>query len=180
VPLEKGAIADDTRIRAALPTLNALLKGGAAVGLVSHLGRPKGRDPKLSLAPAAKRLCELIGKPVRLLDDSIGPDVEKAVRSMKSGDVVMLENVRFHPEEEANDALFARELAASGDLYVNDAFGTAHRAHASTAGIAADLPAYAGFLMEAELRALTAPPQVINKGCFGLVLLALGVARYCG
>ncbi len=151
VPLEKGEVADDTRIRAALPTLRALLEGGAAVGLVSHLGRPKGRDPKLSLAPVAKRLADLIGKPVRLLDESIGPEIEKALRAMKPGDVVMLENVRFHPEEEKNDPAFAKGLAAGFDLYVNDAFGTAHRAHASTEGVAHLLPAYAGLLLEKEL-----------------------------
>jgi phosphoglycerate kinase len=154
VPLENGGVADDTRIRAALPTLSALLNGGAAVGLVSHLGRPTGRDPKLSLAPVAKRLGELIGKPVRLLDETIGPDIEKAVHAMKPGDVVMLENVRFHPEEEKNDPAFAKQLAAGFDLYVNDAFGTAHRAHASTEGVAHLLPAYAGLLLEKELVAL--------------------------
>ena len=154
VPLENGAVADDTRIRAALPTLKALLDGGAAIGLVSHLGRPKGTDPKLSLAPVAKRLSELIGKPVRLLDDSVGPDVQKAVRAMKPGDVVMLENVRFHAEEERNDPAFAKQLASGFDLYVNDAFGTAHRAHASTEGVAHLLPAYAGLLLEKELVAL--------------------------
>lgn len=154
VPLEKGDVADDSRIRASLPTLDALLKGGAAVGLVSHLGRPKGADPKLSLAPVAKRLAELIRRPVPLLDESVGPAVEKAVRAMKPGDVVMLENVRFHPEEEKNDPGFAKRLAAGFDVYVNDAFGTAHRAHASTEGVAHLLPAYAGLLLEKELVAL--------------------------
>ena len=159
VPLEvapgrEATVADDTRIRAALPTLNALLEGGAAVGLVSHLGRPKGRDPKLSLAPVARRLGELLKKPTPLLEDSIGPETLNAVRAMKAGDVVMLENVRFHPEEEKNDAAFAKELAAGFDLYVNDAFGTAHRAHASTEGVAHVLPAYAGLLLEKELVAL--------------------------
>jgi len=154
VPLENGSVADDTRIRAAVPTLQALLKGGAALGLVSHLGRPKGRDPKLSLAPVAKRLAELIKQPVRLLEDSIGPEVEKTVRAMKPGDVVMLENVRFHPEEEKNDPAFAKQLAAGFDIFVNDAFGTAHRAHASTEGVAHLLPAYAGLLLEKELVAL--------------------------
>jgi len=154
VPLENGTVADDTRIRAALPTLRALLDGGAAVGLVSHLGRPKGRDAGLSLGPVAKRLGELIGKPVRLLGDSVGAEVEKAVRAMKPGDLVLLENVRFHPEEEKNDPAFAKQLAAGFDLYVNDAFGTAHRAHASTEGVAHLLPAYAGLLLEKELTAL--------------------------
>ena len=154
VPLEKGEVADDTRIRAALPTLKALLTGGAALGLVSHLGRPKGADPKLSLAPVAKRLAELIRRPVPLLEDSVGAAVEKAVRAMKPGEVVMLENVRFHPEEEKNDPGFATRLASGFDLYVNDAFGTAHRAHASTEGVAHVLPAYAGLLLEKELVAL--------------------------
>jgi len=154
VPLENASVADDTRIRAALPTVRALLKGGAAVGLVSHLGRPKGRDPKLSLAPVAKRLAGLIGQPVALLDEYVGPEVERAVRAMNPGDLVMLENVRFHPEEEKNDPAFAKQLAAGFDLYVNDAFGTAHRAHASTEGVARFLPAYAGLLLEKELVAL--------------------------
>jgi phosphoglycerate kinase len=154
VPLDNGDVADDTRIRAALPTLRALLDGGAAVALVSHLGRPKGRDTELSLAPVAKRLGELIGKPVRVLDDSVGSEVEKAVRAMKPGDLVMLENVRFHAEEEKNDPAFAKQLASGFDLYVNDAFGTAHRAHASTEGVAHLLPAYAGLLLEKELVAL--------------------------
>jgi phosphoglycerate kinase len=154
VPLDKGDVADDTRIRAALETLRVLIKGGAALGLVSHLGRPKGRDPKLSLAPVAKRLATLLGRPVPLLGDSVGSDVEKAVRALAPGDVVMLENVRFHPEEEENDPAFAKQLASGFDLYVNDAFGTAHRAHASTEGVAHLLPAYAGLLLEKELVAL--------------------------
>jgi len=154
VPLENGKVADDTRIRAALPTLSALIEGGASIGLVSHLGRPKGTDAKLSLAPVAKRLGEITKREVSLLDDSVGPAVEKAVRAMEPGDVVMLENVRFHPEEEKNDPAFAKKLAAGFDLYVNDAFGTAHRAHASTEGVARVLPAYAGLLLEKELVAL--------------------------
>src|SRR6266576_1601137 len=154
VPLDDGEVADDTRIRAALPTLSALIEGGASLGLVSHLGRPKGNDAKLSLAPIAKRLAEITKREVPLLDDSVGPAVEKAVRAMEPGDVVMLENVRFHPEEEKNDPAFAKKLAAGFDLYVNDAFGTAHRAHASTEGVARILPAYAGLLLEKELVAL--------------------------
>jgi phosphoglycerate kinase len=154
VPLENGNVADDTRIRAALPTLSALIEGGASLGLVSHLGRPKGTDAKLSLAPVAKRLAEITKREVQLLRDSVGPAVEKAVRAMEPGDVLMLENVRFHPEEERNDPGFAKQLAAGFDLYVNDAFGTAHRAHASTEGVAHLLPAYAGLLLEKELVAL--------------------------
>jgi phosphoglycerate kinase len=154
VPIDGGNVADDTRIRAALPTLSALIEGGASLGLVSHLGRPKGTDAKLSLAPVAKRLAEITKREVPLLDDSVGPGVEKAVRAMEPGDVLMLENVRFHPEEEKNDPAFAKQLAAGFDLYVNDAFGTAHRAHASTEGVAHVLPAYAGLLLEKELVAL--------------------------
>jgi len=153
-PGREATVADDTRIRAALPTLSALIEGGASLGLVSHLGRPKGTDAKLSLAPVAKRLAEITGREVVLLDDSVGPDVEKAVRAMEPGDVLMLENVRFHPEEERNDPGFAKQLAAGFDIYVNDAFGTAHRAHASTEGVAHLLPAYAGLLLEKELVAL--------------------------
>jgi phosphoglycerate kinase len=170
VPLDKGAVADDTRIRAALPTIRLLLDRDAAVGLVSHLGRPKGPDPKLSLAPVAKRLADLLGKPVPLLADSVGPAVQEAIRALVPGEVVMLENVRFHTEEEKNEPAFAKHLAAGFDLYVNDAFGTAHRAHASTEGVAHVLPAYAGLLLEKELVALggildrPAPPFVAIIG----------------
>ena len=154
VPLDKGAVADDTRIRAALPTITSLLERGGALALCSHLGRPKGPDPKQSLAPVAKRLGELLGREVALLPDCVGPVVHAAVAKLAPGDVVLLENVRFHPEEERNDAAFAKELAEGYDLYVNDAFGAAHRAHASTEGAAKLLPAYAGLLMEKELIAL--------------------------
>ena len=153
-PSRELEVADDTRIRAALPTIRALLDRGAAVALVSHLGRPKGRDPALSLAPIAKSLGALLGRDVPLLSDSVGPDVVSAVRAMRPGDVALLENVRFHPEEEKNDPAFAQSLAAGFDLYVDDAFGTAHRAHASTEGVARILPAYAGLLLEKELNAL--------------------------
>ncbi|HET8632227.1 MAG TPA: phosphoglycerate kinase [Thermomicrobiales bacterium] len=155
VPLEDGRITDDTRIRAAVPTIQALRDAGASVVLMSHLGRPKGkRDPRYSLAPAARRLGELLGTDVPLLPDCVGPEVEAAVRRLQPGDVVLLENLRFHPEEEKNDPGFARQLSALGDVYVDDAFGSAHRAHASTEGVAHDLPAVAGLLMERELDAL--------------------------
>ena len=154
VPLEGGEVADDTRIRAALPTIASLHERGAALALCSHLGRPKGKDPKQSLAPVAKRLGEILGTDVRLLPDCVGPDVRAAVEKMRTKDVVLLENTRFHPEEEKNDPAFAKELANGFDLYVNDAFGAAHRAHASTEGVARILPAYAGLLLERELVAL--------------------------
>ncbi|HHV78739.1 MAG TPA: phosphoglycerate kinase [Firmicutes bacterium] len=151
-----GEVADDTKIRESLPTINYLISKGAKVLVMSHLGRPKGKqDPKLSLAPAARRLEALLGRPVRMLPDCIGPEVEKAVESMKPGDLVLLENLRFHAGEEANDSSFARQLASLGDIFVNDAFGTAHRAHASTAGIARYLPAVMGFLMAKEVEVLS-------------------------
>ncbi len=156
VPMKDGTIADETRITAALPTLRWLREQGARTVILSHLGRPDGRaNPKYSLRPIAARLSQLLGTDVRFVGDCVGPDAVSASRALHDGDVALFENVRFHPEEEANDPAFARELAQSGDLYVDDAFGTAHRAHASTAGVAADLPAYAGFLMQAELDALT-------------------------
>jgi phosphoglycerate kinase len=155
VPLDGDRIADDTRIAAALPTIRALREAGAAVVLMSHLGRPKGRrDQVYSLAPVARRLGELLGVAVPLLPDCAGPAVEAAARALGPGDVILLENLRFHPEEEANDADFARGLAALGDVYVDDAFGSAHRAHASTERIAHYLPAVAGLLLERELSAL--------------------------
>jgi phosphoglycerate kinase len=155
VPLDGDRITDDTRITAALPTIAALREAGAAVVLMSHLGRPKGkRDPKYSLAPVAKRLSELLKIDVPLLPDCVGPEVEAAVGKLGPGDVALLENLRFHADEEANDADFARQLAALGDVYVDDAFGSAHRAHASTEGITHNLPAVAGLLMERELSAL--------------------------
>jgi phosphoglycerate kinase len=151
VPLESGQITDDRRITEALPTIKYLLGGGAAVILASHLGRPKGVTPELSLKPIADRLTELLGREVRLLSDSVGPEVESACQAAKPGDILLLENVRFHPEEEQNDASFAAQLASLADVYVNDAFGTAHRAHASTEGVARHLPSVAGFLMQKEI-----------------------------
>jgi len=164
VPMEDGRIIDDTRIREAMPTIRNLVERHARVVLMTHLGRPDGQvDEAYRTTPLARRLGELIGRPVRHLDDCIGPAVEVAVQAMRDGDIVMLENVRFHPGETRNDPAFAKQLAALGDLYVNDAFGTAHRAHASTAGIAQYLPAVAGLLMEREIKTLgrimTDPPH---------------------
>jgi phosphoglycerate kinase len=156
VPMKDGAVGDETRILATLDTLRWLRERGAKTIILSHLGRPDGKpDPKYSLRPVATRLAERLGTPVTFVDDCIGPAAVAASHAVADGGFVLFENVRFHAEEEANDPAFARELAQSGDLYVNDAFGTAHRAHASTVGVASDLPAYAGLLMEAELAALT-------------------------
>ncbi len=152
VPLKDGVMTDDRRIVAALPTIQYLLDHGAAVVLMSHLGRPKGEpSPEFSLRPVSKRLSELLGRPVTQLGDSVGDEVETAVASMKPGDVVMLENTRFTAGERKNDPDLAASLARLGDIYVNDAFGSAHRAHASTEGVAHLLPAVAGLLMEKEL-----------------------------
>ena len=155
VPLSEGKVADDTRIRAALPTIRYLLDRDASVVLCSHLGRPKGEVvDDLKMDPVADRLAELLDRPVTKLDDCIGPEVEAAAQAAKPGDLLLLENTRFHPEEKQNDPAFAAKLASLADLYVNDAFGSAHRAHASTEGVAHHLPAVAGFLMEKELEFL--------------------------
>jgi phosphoglycerate kinase len=164
VPMEDGRIIDDTRIREALPTIGNLVERSARVILMTHLGRPDGQvDDAYRTTPLAQRLSELLGRPVRHLDDCIGPVVEGAVKAMRDGEIVMLENVRFHPGETKNDPAFAQQLAALGELYVNDAFGTAHRAHASTVGVAQYLPAVAGLLMEREIttlgRIMTDPPH---------------------
>jgi len=155
VPMKNGAITDDSRIRAALPTIEYLISHGAKVILASHLGRPKGQVvPELRMDPVAHRLSELLGKKVVKLNDCVGPEVVAYVSGMSPGSVVLLENVRFYPGEEKNDPGLAKAMADLADIFVNDAFGTAHRAHASTAGIAAYIPAYAGFLMEKEIAAL--------------------------
>jgi phosphoglycerate kinase len=155
VPLKEGAVTDDTRIQAALPTLKYLLGEGAALILCSHLGRPKGKVvPGLRMDPVAARLSELLGQPVTKVDACIGPEVEAAVGAMQPGDVVVLENTRFYPEERGNDPEFAKQLAGLADIYVNDAFGAAHRAHASNEGVAHYLPTVAGLLMEKELEFL--------------------------
>ncbi len=157
VPLKNGAITDATRIEAALPTIQWAIAQGAHCILASHLGRPKGgRDPKLSLAPVAERLAELLHLKVRLAPDCVGPEVEQMSRSLDRKEVLLLENLRFHPEEEKNDPGFAAQLAALADVYVDDAFGAAHRAHASTEGMARLVPVRAaGFLMKKEVEALS-------------------------
>ena len=164
VPLENGAVSDDTRIRAAVPTIQFLLEHNAAPILCSHLGRPKGKpDPKYSLKPVAERLGQLLDRPVQMAPDCVGPVVGDMARKTPRGAVLLLENLRFHEEEEANDPEFAKALASLAEVYVNDAFGSAHRAHASTAGVTAYLPAVAGLLMEKELaflgQALAAPAR---------------------
>src|SRR5258706_7229372 len=158
VPLEGGKITDDRRIAQALPTIRSVIERGGRLILMSHLGRPKGGpEAKFSLKPAAERLGELLGKPVKFVNDSIGVEVEQAAGALKDGDVLLLENLRFHKEEEKNDPNFARQLGKLGDVYVNDAFGTAHREHASTFGAAQDLqgkPRSIGFLIQKELKFL--------------------------
>jgi len=156
VPLDENQnITDDTRIRAALPTIKYLAENGAKVIIVSHLGRPKGKvNPKYSLAPVAKRLSELLGRYVAFAADCIGEAAESAVAKMNPGDVLLLENVRFYEAEEKNDPEFAKQLASLADIFINDAFGTSHRAHASTVGVANYLPAGAGFLMHKEIEVM--------------------------
>ena len=152
VPMEDGRITDDNRIVGALPTIKYLLAHNARVILCSHMGRPKGEfNPKYSLAPVAKRLSELLGKEVTLAADVVGPDAQAKAAALKDGEVLLLENVRFHKEEEKNDPAFAKQLASLAEIYVNDAFGTAHRAHASTAGVADYLPAVCGYLIQKEI-----------------------------
>ena len=174
VPLDGGRVADDTRIRAALPTIELLRERGAALVLVSHLGRPKGKvDPALSMRPVGERLAELLGTDVKQAPAVVGEDVETMVAGLSPGDVLLLENVRFEPGETENDAGLADGLAALADLYVNDAFGAAHRAHASTEGVARRLPGYAGLLLENEVNELT---RVVEAPARPLVVV-LGGAK---
>ena len=163
VPMEGGKVIDDKRIRASLPTIQYILEQGASLLLMSHLGRPKGGfDPEFSLKAAADVLSSLLGKPVKMAPDCVGPEVEKMAKALQPGEIIMLENTRFHPEEEKNDMDLAKRMASLGDVFVNDAFGSAHRAHSSTEGVAHFLPAVSGFLMEKELEYLgraTANPE---------------------
>jgi len=156
VPMSNGVVTDDKRIKAALPTIEYILEQGASLILMSHLGRPKGTgfEPEFSLKAAAETLAKLLGKPVQMVDDCVGPEVEAMAKALKPGDVLMLENTRFHKGEEKNDLDLAKQMASLGDIYVNDAFGSAHRAHSSTEGVARFLPAVSGFLMEKELEYL--------------------------
>jgi len=155
VPMQDGKVTDDKRIRASLPTIKYILDQGAALILMSHLGRPKSAsDSEFSLRPAAEVLSSLLEIPVKMAPDSVGSEVETMVKELKPGEVLMLENTRFHPEEEKNDLEFAKQMSVLGEVYVNDAFGSAHRAHASTEGVARFLPAVSGFLMEQELEYL--------------------------
>jgi len=155
VPMDNGVVTDATRIQRVLPTIQEIADHGGKVIMLAHFGRPKGRDTKDSLKPVAEETSKLLRRPVAFADDCIGDSPAKAVAAMKNGDILLLENTRFHPEEEKNDPAFTRELAKNGDIYVNDAFSAAHRAHASTEGLAHLLPAYAGRTMQAELIALT-------------------------
>ncbi len=155
VPMQAGKVTDDRRIKASLPTVQYVLEQGASLVLMSHLGRPKGGpDPEFSLKAASEVLTGLLGKPVQMAPDCVGPEAEKMAKALKPGQVLMLENTRFHPGEEKNDLDLAKQMAALGEVYVNDAFGSAHRAHSSTEGVARFLPAVSGFLMEQELEYL--------------------------
>ena len=170
VPMSDGRVSDDTRLKAALPTIDKLRAGGAKVILLAHFDRPKGkRVPEMSLKPVVEPLARLLGQPVAFADDCVGDAAKAAVDAMKPGDVLLLENVRYHAGEEANDADFAKALAANGDLYVNDAFSAAHRAHASTEGLARRLPAYAGEQMRRELEALDAALGNPKRPVLGIV-----------
>ncbi len=170
VPMEGGKVSDDTRLRVAIPTIQRLRDAGAKVALLAHFDRPKGKvEPTMSLQPVVDDLEHLLGAPVRFADDCVGADTKAAIADLDSGSVILLENVRFHAGEEANDPAFAQQLAEMGDLYVNDAFSAAHRAHASTEGLAHLLPAYAGESMRRELDALDAALGNPRKPVIGIV-----------
>ena len=170
VPMADGKVSDDTRLRAALPTIDKLRKAGAKVVLLAHFDRPKGkRVPEMSLKPVVGALSDVVGAPVAFADDCVGPDAAAAIAALQPGDVLLLENVRYHAGEEANDPEFAQALAANGDLYVNDAFSAAHRAHASTEALARALPAYAGEQMRRELDALEAALGSPKRPVLGIV-----------
>lgn len=170
VPMAGGKVSDDTRLRAALPTIAHLREGGAKVILAAHFGRPKGeRKPEMSLAPVAQPLSELLDAPVKFVSDCVGSDSQGAVASLKAGDVLLLENTRFHAGEEKNDAEFATALAKLADLYVNDAFSAAHRAHASTEGVARLVPAYAGLALQREIDHVTAALNNPNRPLLAVV-----------
>jgi phosphoglycerate kinase len=170
VPMQGGEVSDDTRLKAALPTIRALSWKGAKVILLAHFDRPKGkRVPAMTLKPIVAPLSKLVGKTVAFADDCVGAAAQAAIEALRAGDVILLENTRFHAGEEANDPAFAKEMAALGDIYVNDAFSAAHRAHASTEGVAHLLPAYAGIAMEAELNALDAALGSPKRPVLGIV-----------
>ncbi|HEY7266551.1 MAG TPA: phosphoglycerate kinase [Solirubrobacterales bacterium] len=173
VPLEKGVVTDDTRIRASLPTIELLRERGASVVLVSHLGRPEGRAPELSMAPVGERLGELLGADVKQAPAVVGDEVTETASRLEAGEVLLLENSRFEPGETENDPALAEALAGLADLYVNDAFGSAHRAHASTEGVAHHLPGYAGLLLEREVTELTA----VRDGPERPLVIVLGGAK---
>ncbi len=170
VQVDESGVRDDYRLRESLPTIEALREGGARIAIISHRGRPNGkREPAFSNAPIAAHLSRLLGTPVGCAPDCVGPEAEAAVEALKPGDVLLLENVRFHAEEEGNDAAFAEQMARLGDIYVDDAFGTAHRAHASIVGIPKHLPAFAGLLMEREVHYLGTVAEAPERP-LGLVL----------
>src|SRR6195952_1360606 len=169
VPMEGGRVTDATRLERIAPTITEISDKGGKVILLAHFGRPKGRDPKESLKPVAAALAEVIKRPVAFADDCIGDVAAKAVAAMKDGDILCLENTRFHKEEEKNDPAFAAELAKLGDIWVNDAFSAAHRAHASTEGLGHKLPAYAGRTMQAELEALSKALEMPKKPVIAIV-----------
>src|SRR4030088_949536 len=169
VPMENGRVTDATRLERIAPTITELSGKGGKVILLAHFGRPKRRDPKESLKPVAAALAQVIDKPVAFADDCVGEVAEKAIRAMKDGDILCLENTRFHKEEENNDPAFVIELAKLGDIWVNDAFSAAHRAHASTEGLGHRLPAYAGRTMQAELEALRKALEAPTKPGFAII-----------